>query len=398
MNSKKIIVNTASFALLGIAIGSAIYFNTADDNKPLEEHHEEAPAEAEEKTAKIVLSEEQQQKMNLDIRTASPGQLNLIVTTRGKVIPHPDGLVHILPKAPGSVREALKNVGDSVKAGESLAVLESQEMALMKADYLAAQSKERLALSVFDREETLHKKQITSEQDFLNAKANYEEAKINSNLARQKLYTFGLCDPEINSLSNQREPDFRFYSVCSPIDGVVTHRHLTKGEYVENTATIFEIADFSTLWIDIAIYPKDLSKIKQGQLVDITLPGENTKSKARIVFIRPIIEGETITAQAYAEMDNPSRNWYAGSFVNVDVIADTIPLPLVISNDALQNIEGQNCVFLCTAEGFEKRPVKIGRADRENVEILSGIKPGDQYANQAFLLKAELGKNSVEED
>ncbi len=347
----------------------------------------------------IPLSQDQIKDLGIQTKIAGPGELSVTISTRGKIILHPDKLVHILPKISGVAKEARKNIGDNVKEGEVLAILESREMADIKANYLAAKEKESLALSLLEREKRLHEKKVSAEQDYINAKSAYAEAEINIHLAKQKLNAFGIDDEEIKGISNEHDPDLRLYDIRSPMDGIVIARHINKGEFIENTVTIYEIVDLSTIWIEIGIYPKDLVKVKEGQIVDILLPSDGSISQAKIIYLSPIIQDETITAKAVAEMKNPSGNWRPGSFVKVNIAIENIVVPLVISKDAIQEIEGKEFVFVKVPEGFEKRQAQIGAGDNKSVEILSGLSSGEEYASsKTFLLKADLGKKEAEHE
>lgn len=347
----------------------------------------------------IPLSSDQIKDLGIQTKIAGPGQLSVTISTRGKIILHPDRLAHILPKISGVAKEALKNIGNHVKEGEILAVLESREMADIKASYLAAKEKESLALSLLDREKRLHEKKVSAEQDYLNAKSAYQEAKINVQLAEQKLHAFGIDDEEIKGLSNEHNPNLRIYDIRSPVDGIIIARHITKGEFIENTTTIYEVADLSTIWIEIGIYPKDLVRVKEGQMVDISRPIDGKISQAKIIYLSPIIQDETITAKAVAEMENSSGNWRPGSFVKVNIATENSYAPIVVPKEAIQEIEGKEFVFVRIPEGFEKRQAQIGVGDNENAEILSGLSAGEEYASsKTFLLKADLSKKEAEHE
>ena len=347
----------------------------------------------------VKLTDEQIKEMGLQLQTAAPGKLILTLSTRGNVILDPDRLAHIIPKIPGIVRETRKNIGNSVKAGEVIAILESQGMADLKAAYLAALNKEKLTASMLAREENLYQQGISPGQDYLNSLNAYEEARINLQLSRQKLRAFGLNDHEMTNLAEQHNPDLRFYEIYAPIDGTVIMRHVTKGEFIDNASTIYKIADLSNVWVEIGIYPKDLYRIKEGQMVEVVNTEENLSAQAELIYVSPIIANETMISKAIALLDNPHGDWHPGSYVKVHIATDQIYSPLVISKEAVQKIEGTDCVFALTEKGFEKRPVKFGLSNRRYVEVLSGLLPGEKYvANNPFLLKAELNKESAEDE
>ncbi|MCE5295450.1 MAG: efflux RND transporter periplasmic adaptor subunit, partial [Chlamydiales bacterium] len=269
----------------------------------------------------------------------------------------------------------------------------------IKAGYLAAKEKESLALSLYEREKRLYEKKISAEQDYLNAKSVYQEARINTQLAEQKLHAFGVENKETKELSQEHNPNLRLYDIRSPVDGMVIARHITKGEFIDNTKTIYEIADLSTIWIEIGIYPKDLIRVKEGQMVDIFRPIDGKISKAKIIYLSPIIQDETITAKAVAEMENVNGDWRPGSFVKVNIVTANTNAPIVVPREAIQEIEGKEFVFVRVPEGFEKRQAQTGVGDKENIEIVSGLSSGEEYASsKTFLLKADLSKKEAEHD
>lgn len=404
MNFKKLFLYSLLIAIVAVIIGMYLTSESGDaiqENNPSETHHGHSHDDHEHShdDNRIQLTPEQIQQMGLEFRTAGPGNLVFTLSTRGKIILHPDRLAHIIPKVSGVAREAIKNIGNFVHANELMAVLESREMAEIKASYLAALSKKKLAASSLQREDKLFQEKVSAGQDYLNAKNVYEESTINVQLSRQKLRAFGLSDEEITHLADQRDPDLRLYQIRSPLDGTVIMRHITLGEFVENTTTIYEVADLSRVWVDIGIYPKDLYKIKEGQMVEIVIPLENKGSQARLIYVSPIVDEKTITAKAVAELENPEGFWRPGVFVNVNIAIEEVTKPIVISKDAVQNSEGKDFVFLVKNDGIEKQIVNLGLSDDENVEILSGLKQGEKYvANKTFLLKADLGKGSAEHE
>lgn len=343
----------------------------------------------------IDMPQDQIKELGIQTKHAGSGELSVTISTRGKIILHPDKLVRVLPKISGVAKEAKKNIGDDVKEDEILAILESREMADIKANYLAAKEKLALAFSLLEREKRLNEKKISAEQDYLTAKSAYEEAKINYQLTKQKLYAFGVNEEEIQALSNERSPDLRIYDIRSPINGLIITRHITKGEFVENNTTIYEIADLSKIWIEIGIYPKDLIRVRKGQFVEVFLP-DGKSAAAKIIYLSPIIQDETITANAIAEIENPNENWRPGSFVKVNIATEKISVPILIPKDALQEIEGKEFVFVKTPAGFEKRQVQLGVNNGTHVEILSGLGQGEEYASSnTFLLKADLSKREA---
>lgn len=343
----------------------------------------------------IEMDEEKAISHGITTHASGPGKLEVNLALRGKVTLHPDLIAHILPKVSGVVKEARKNRGDSVTAGEVIAVLESREMAETKANFLAALEKAKLAQSIYQREEHLFQMQVTSEQDYLNAKANWQDASIHFQLARQKLLAFGLKEEEISS----KNDDLRLYEVRSPIKGTIIDRDITFGEYVAESTPIYTVADLDTVWVEVGVYSQDFQKVKEGQVVKIALPDDSLSAQGKIVYVSQIIDSDTITANAVVEIENKERNWKPGAFVVAKINVETIIAPVTVTKKAVQVIDGESIIFVRTEAGFEKTVVRLGRSDEDHVEIIAGLNSGDKYAaSGAFILKADLGKDSVEHE
>lgn len=402
MNKKIIyLISVIIFVFLGFAAWK--YFNVSQKENASEvkekSSHGEMDAHGHKEENVINMSQDQIKELGIQTKYAGPGELSVTISTRGKIMLHPDRLVHVLPKISGVAREARKNIGDIVDEGEILAILESREMADTKANYLAAKEKLSLTSSLLEREKRLSEKKVSAEQDYLNAKSVYEESRINVQLAKQKLHAFGVNEEEIKDLSSEQDPDLRIYDIRSPMNGVIIARHITKGEFVENTTTIYEIADLSKIWIEIGVYPKDLIRVQKGQFVDVFFP-DGKSTSAKIIYLSPIIQDETITAKAVAEVENPKETWRPGSFVKVNIATEETSVPILIPKDATQEeIEGKEFIFVRVPEGFEKRQVQLGVSNDANVEVLSGLSQGEEYASsKTFLLKADLSKKEAEHE
>lgn len=344
----------------------------------------------------IVFSQEQQQEHGVGRLQANPGTLQQTVRVPVKITANPNRVAHVLPKVAGIATQAYKNIGETVEAGEKLALLESREMAETKAEYMAALKKERLYTDIFHREKGLHDKGISSTQEFLTAQNIWEEASINLELALQKLHALGLDERDIAQITTTPPEALRFYEMRSPIAGRIVARHITPGEYVSHEHETYVVADLDNIWAEINIFPQDRQYVKQGQKVAIAAP-DGRSVRGTIVYLSPMIDEETRTSRAFAELDNSKGMWLPGSFTHADLVTETIRAPLVIPRTAIQNVDGSDVVFIPTAEGFAVRPVVKGRGDDKLCEITAGLSQGEFIAcTNTFVLKAELQKDEAE--
>jgi len=185
------------------------------------------------------------------------------------------------------------------------------------------------------------------------------------------------------------------YELRSLTEGTVIEKHITRGEAVDRDTPSFVIADLSTVWIDLSVYQKDIHEVSVGQAVRISCHGL-PDAEGTISYLAPVVDQPTRTATARVVLPNPDRLWRPGLFVTGRIL-DPIEGSIVIPRSAVQTIDGTSSVFIKTDEGFEPRPVVIGRGGETMVEVVSGLAAGEPYvATNSFLLKAELGKGEAE--
>ncbi len=360
--------------------------------------HGAAQGHDEDQEGVIKLTASQLLAAGIETAVVVSGALVKEIAVPGRVSLNLEGQAKVVPKVSGTVNAVKKRLGESVTKGEVLATLESREMADAKAEYLEAWRAENLARTIYQREARLWKQKVTAEQEYLNAEAAYESAKIKLELAGQKLQTFGLADEDVKKLPKTKDdPSFRTYDIRSPISGQVTALELVLGQAVGTDKEIFTIADLSTVWVELAIQPADLAFAAVGQ--EVRIESNSRTATGKIVILSPVIDPDSRSAKAIAEIDNTKREWRLGDFVKAQLISGRIEANLVVPKDAIQTIKSQTAAFVSEEGGFKMRPVTVGREDSTRVEIVSGLEAGETVAvKNTFTLKAELGKAEAEHE
>jgi cobalt-zinc-cadmium efflux system membrane fusion protein len=334
------------------------------------------------------------EEAGIRIAVAGAGQLRITRSLSGEVLLNPERLAHIVPRVGGIVREVRKRIGDRVEAGEIMAVLESRELAEAKAEYLAAQQRSTVAEANARVNEELRSKGIVADLDFIAAERDVAEARIALRAADIKLHTFGLRHEQLAGIAQQDEEALMIYELKAPFSGRVVERHIALGELVTTESDVFLLADLSTVWVNLTVYPQDLAYVRPGQPVTVraTAVGE---AAGTIEYVSPLVEEATRTASARATLANTDGVWRPGLFVTGDVFVEELPAALAIPKSAIQLLDERRVVFVQVDDGFEPRTVQLGREDAAHVEVVAGLQAGERYVSEgAFALKAELGKES----
>jgi cobalt-zinc-cadmium efflux system membrane fusion protein len=187
------------------------------------------------------------------------------------------------------------------------------------------------------------------------------------------------------------------YAVASPLAGVVTMRNANPGEQ-SGDKSLFTVADLSTVWVELSLFPRDVAKVHVGQSVRVKSADAGLSGDGKVVYVAPFGSTSNQTLSARVLLDNSARKWAPGLYVTADVTLAESSVPLAIRAEAVQTVNEESVVFVQDADGFKPRPVRLGRSDGETTEVLDGLKSGETYATaNSFVLKAELGKGEVEE-
>lgn len=347
--------------------------------------------------ARVHLPVEVAKRVGIRVDTVGPAQIRSVLELPGEIALNADQVCHVVPRVSGVIAEARKNLGDTVKAGEVIAVIDSRELADAKSRYLVRLKREELARINYDRLKNLWEKKVTPEKDFLEARKTFEEEKIERVAAAQKLRALGLSDADLEDLRKNPNAPMTVYELRAPVDGVVITKHMSKGEWVGEKADILSIADLSKVWVDITVYANFLDAVRVGQRVAVKSDSTDLEARGVVSYVGPLVSEGSRTAKARVVLDNPHRRWKPGMFVTVKVVRKEGRAPLAVKTEAVQTLDRFGpVVFVRYGDYFEARPVELGLKDSQNVEVLRGLSPGEKYASaRSFMLKSELGIEGV---
>ncbi|BAW80624.1 RND family efflux transporter MFP subunit [Candidatus Nitrosoglobus terrae] len=343
----------------------------------------------------IKLTPEAQRKAGIQVEAAGSGIIKTTLTLPGEIQLNPRQEAHVVPQIQGIAIEVRKFLGDKVKKGEVLAILQSRDLADLRSQYLVALQQLDLAHQIVNREEILWRERISAKQDYLIAKIELAKAKVMVEAAAQKLYALDLSKAD---LAEKDVALFSHYRLLAPFTGEVVDQDLSLGESVSVGTIVCTIADLSTVWAGITVYTKDLATIQLGQKVKIKAVNTGLATKGSIFYMGPLVGKQTRSAKAYVEIPNPKGYWRPGLFITAEVLQEEIEIPVTVVPEAIQTYQDHPIVFVQHEGIFEPREIILGRRDSHWVEISEGLLAGERYVTRnSFVLKSELNK-PVEED
>ncbi|SEJ13511.1 membrane fusion protein, cobalt-zinc-cadmium efflux system [Azotobacter beijerinckii] len=189
------------------------------------------------------------------------------------------------------------------------------------------------------------------------------------------------------------------YSLTSPIAGVVLARNASLGAQAGEGAALFEVADLSTLWVDLHVFGADVQYIRPGAAVEVTRLSDGASARTVLERVLPGTATASQSTVARATLANADGLWRPGSAVKARIVVDRQPAALVVPLAALQSFRDWEVVFVRVGDTYEVRPVELGKRDAERVQVLAGIEPGDQVVvEQSYLVKADIEKSGASHD
>ena len=387
LQDKRLLGSAAGVALIAALGGFAVARYTTGGSKPVEAPAS-VPAAAsgkEKKPDTLAMTAQAMQQAGIATETVKAGGLGAEIVSQAIVAASPTGEAIVTARAGGAVTRLLKRLGDPVRAGEALAIVESREAAQFAADRTVAAAKSALAQKALAREQYLYRQKVSARVDLEQAQAGATSAAAE---ARRAQVAAGAAN--VTS-------DGRGVVVASPITGRVTAENVSLGAFVQPETELFRVADPAKIQIEAAVGPADAQRLSPGDRAIVELPGGRT-IEARVRAVTPGLSGETRSATAVLDVPGSLQ---PGLAVRVRLLPSRgeVSNAIVVPEDAVQSLEGRDVVFTRTAKGFRAQNVTTGQRSAGRIEIVSGLSAGQTIATKnAFLLKAELGKGAGEEE
>ena len=352
------------------------------------------------------------------------------VLTPARVAFNTEAMAHVGSPLRGRAVEVKVRLGDTVKAGQELLIIESPELGEAQADYLQKKTavltagpavdlskiawerakglyeqSQGISLTEVQRREAEHKAAI----------ANVKAAEAAAMASENRLHLLGMKQDEVAALAATSEITPR-HAIKAAIDGQVVQREVTLGELVgPDREALMILADTRLLWVLADVPEAKLAGIAVGAKAWITIGsttgrGESAappKFEGTVSFIAPLVDPTTRTAQVRIDVPAALENGQTlkpGMFAQAEIVASmpggADPAPVVaVPDEAIQTVEGGPAVFVPVANEpntFAKRAVTIGKPIGGLVPISSGLVEGERFVIAGtFILKAELGKGSA---
>jgi cobalt-zinc-cadmium efflux system membrane fusion protein len=339
------------------------------------------------------------QKAGIATVVAESSFMSLTIAANGEVDYDRTRLAHVRPRITGVVSEVLVKPGDTIRAGQALAVVDSAELGQAKADYLAAEPLVNLWKKTFSRHQGLDQQGVIAGKQVFEAQAELQRAEAELLKSAQRLRNFGLDKEQIALLAQEDEQRRNKLTIIAPLSGTVIRVSTVLGEAVEPASEMFSLADVSRVWINLHIYEKDLRRIEIGQPVVFRVPGlEPAEFHGKVSWIDSEMDAQTRTVRVRVEASNAQQLLRINMFGRGEIEVGKRQSALLVPREAVQWEGASYVVFAQTrVDQFEPRRVLIGQNMGKEIELAwADLKPGESVVTAgSFLLKTEIQKGSI---
>ena len=366
-------------------------------------------------------------KAGIEVLPAWEGPLEEFVTTNGEIIYDQTRLASLSSPLAGKVWRVDKNLGQTVAAGDVLALVEAVEVGRAKGEFLQALAQMEFASDRLETLAKLYTDGATSEASYRNAEKEARVAQIRMASARQALVNLGLpvrtedlkglapeeinrrlqflgLPPEVLKTLDPTTTTANLIPIKSPQDGEIVQRKAVAGEMVDPAKTLFVVADPKQLVLTLNVRQEESKSLPLGAVVRFRPNAGGEEVVGKVQWISTAVDPKTRTVEVRAALTNPKGQMRSNTFGTGRIILRQEKMAVVVPNEAIHwdgrchivFVQDKNFHDTGAPKIFHVRSVRIGPKDGKQTEIIAGVLPGEVVVTQgSAVLRAELLKGNL---
>jgi cobalt-zinc-cadmium efflux system membrane fusion protein len=327
---------------------------------------------------------DEKQTRYIDVKPAEADTVGALIKTTGRVTYDEEKVARLAVPVSGRVMKMMVQPGDRVKAGQALSIIHSPDIAAAEANLAQDRAQRIQTEQSLNRAKRLQQSGAGSDREVEEATTNLVQAKAaeEKDLATLRVLGGGVSNPSA------------VFNLRSPIDGTVTERHATLGgaARVEDTNPLFIVADLSRLWVLVDVFEQDIALVAKNTPVEVTVPSYPDKVfVGNVLAVGDVVDPATRTVKVRILMPNPDGFLKPEMFARVTLHSPSTAAARVPTSAVLTRADKTYLFVEDSPRHYVPREVYLGARTDQSVQILRGVKPGDQVvAKGGLLLDAEM--------
>lgn len=372
-------------------------------------------------------SAESAEKSGVDVDVVRERAMADVITANGELVFDPTQVAHLSSRAGGTVAHVAKSLGEPVRPGDVLALVDAASVGQAKSQLLQALVQRRLRRTTLDRLRSVGESGGVAGKMILDAESAFQESEIAFLSARQTLVNLGLEVPEELEGENAKQiaHDLQFLGipaevlaklpaaaktsnlipVRAPSEGTIVTTEVVAGEVVDTTKPLFTVANPNRMWLVLSVRQEDAPHVSPGLPVKFQPDDGSHGLNGEIAWVSPAIDPRTRTLQVRVTLKNTDGTLRDKTFGSGQIVLREEPHAIVVPRQAVQTTADASFVFVRdrnylakdAPKVFHVRQVRLGARDGDYVELLAGVLPGEVVATAgspvllAQLLRSSLG-------
>ena len=312
----------------------------------------------------------------IKISVVSQGDVSDILRVAGQIDFDEQALTRIGASVTGRVTQINAQLGNEVKKGDTLALINSSELSNSQLAYLKARSEKEFHRRTVQRAKTLFEADVISAAELQRRESEYEVASAQTRAAQDQLRVLGVNLKAMEELATTGAID-SVASVMATIKGVVVERKVTTGQVVQPADVLFTVADLSRVWAVAQVPEQQVAQVKVGQSVRIEVPAlENEKLIGKLIYVGQTVNPESRTVLVRTELDNTSGRLKPSMLASM-LIESTPTKRVVVPITAIVREQDADYVFIEEKPGsFRLKPVRLSSEHNGQRVVLDGLSQG----------------------
>ena len=312
----------------------------------------------------------------IKISVVSQGDVSDILRVAGQIDFDEQALTRIGASVTGRVTQINAQLGNEVKKGDTLALINSSELSNSQLAYLKARSEKEFHRRTVQRAKTLFEADVISAAELQRRESEYEVASAQTRAAQDQLRVLGVNFKAMEELATTGAID-SVASVMATIKGIVVERKVTTGQVVQPADVLFTVADLSRVWAVAQVPEQQVAQVKVGQSVHIEVPAlENEKLIGKLIYVGQTVNPESRTVLVRTELDNTSGRLKPSMLASM-LIESTPTKRVVVPITAIVREQDADYVFIEEKPGsFRLKPVRLSSEHNGQRVVLDGLSQG----------------------
>ena len=312
----------------------------------------------------------------IKISEVAQSDVSDILRVAGQIDFDEQALTRIGASVTGRVTQINAQLGNEVKKGDTLALINSSELSNSQLAYLKARSEKEFHRRTVQRAKTLFEADVISAAELQRRESEYEVASAQTRAAQDQLRVLGVNLKAMEELATTGAID-SVASVMATIKGVVVERKVTTGQVVQPADVLFTVADLSRVWAVAQVPEQQVAQVKVGQSVRIEVPAlENEKLIGKLIYVGSTVNPESRTVLVRTELDNSSGRLKPSMLASM-LIESTPTKRMVVPITAIVREQDTDYVFTEEKPGsFRLKPVRLSSEHNGQRVVLDGLSQG----------------------